>query len=1103
MKPTKQQPTMPRARPAFALSSLLPSRLPSLALSLALLAANPAQAADRYWTFIGGCATADWLSTTAGANAQGRFGCWATGLGGLSGQTFPTASDDVFVLAPGATSTLLVNVASASRPAFTAAARDITLHGNSSFAAGLSIDRHALSLRSLLIGAEGLAFLGRFDQSGGSVTVANNLALRAGEVNLSGGTLSAGQIFVRSQTVAARYAQTGGSLITGAIDVRSEFGRDASFQVLAGSAASTSVTLGGALGAGSSAMAVSGPGTSWTNIGATVVGAAAAATLSISNRAQAFTASAEIGNVGGSGAVTVTDLVTRWTVAGALTVGNGGSGVLAVRNGAQVSADRVEINGVGGTVGNTVSNTVNGGAHATLIGARTQLSSRDLSVGSLRNAQLDIADGAAAQSDRGVLGEFSSGAGSVRVIGSGSAWNVGSLFVGMSGSGHIDVIGGALLQSTTASVGRDRISSGSVLLTGGSQWQATNSAATAGSVVVGEGGSGSVTVAAGSRLTTLSTTVGDSMPFNFGTNPGTGSVTLEGVGSLWQTDTLTVGRRGNGSFTAASGSRLVAGNVVVSAVGSPGGLLAANGAGTRIDIAALDVGMGAPGSVVVSDGATFAVGATSLGYYGSGVGIARVEGAGSTWTSTQPLVVGRSGFGSFSVAGGAAASVGDMTIGDVFQGVAGAGSVNVGDAGSRLQVNGPLTVGTLSYGILNITAGGLVASTGLTTVGTNGRVVLDVGTLRSASVAFTDLARLDWRSGTLHITGSAGVALDGQQLPALMDLQAGRSLQVDRTLLLDSSSVLLLSSGNLQAGTLRLNGGVLASTGGGAHALQMDGIGNLAAQGQVSARVVGGSYGNNAIVATGPLTMGLLSRSDGFAFGGLLELGTQQVVLLDSDLAGLGAMTTMQSGAQLVTVNGARIDPGSALRGFGSTSVQGRFVNDGLVQAATGQISFFSNVSGNGSFAGDVCFLAGFDPGNAPGNRTAQVGFGGGKISFGQHAVLTLQIDGTTPGSSFDRLIGMGELSFDGTLVLDFGAGFAAAPGTVLSLFDFNSFSGRLDAAHTVVHGYDVALLDLSRLGVDGTLSITAVPEPNAAAMWLAGLGMLGLAMRRLRRLPV
>ena len=432
--------------------------------------------------------------------------------------------------------------------------------------------------------------------------------------------------------------------------------------------------------------------------------------------------------------------------------------------------------------------------------------------------------------------------------------------------------------------------------------------------------SGSVSLAGGASLTTRSSLIGDAYIGSFGIliGRGTGSALLEGAGSVWQTGTLTVGGRGSGSFSAGSGSRLAAQSVVLGLNPDAQGVLAASGTGTRIDITdGMQVGFGGTATVTLAGGAALTTGATRIGDVANGNGTVRVEGAGTTWTSRQPLVVGRYAQGGFAVMAGAVADIGTLAIGQQSNGVRGSGSVMLTGGGCRLSAPGAITVGDGGFGSLTVESGRVVESGALTQAGAFGRIVIaNGGTLRSASLGLGDPARLDWRSGMLHITGPTGVALDGLQLPSFVDLAAGRTLQVDRTLNVSFDSTLLLSGGTLVAGRLQFDRGVLVSTAGGANALQMGGVGTLVAQGQVGARIVGGSL-RNTIIASGALTLGLLSHSDGFAFGGQLDLGNQQVVLLDRDLAGLGAETLLRDGAQLVTVNGAWLDPGARLRSVG------------------------------------------------------------------------------------------------------------------------------------------------------------------------------------------
>lgn len=111
-----------------------------------------------------------------------------------------------------------------------------------------------------------------------------------------------------------------------------------------------------------------------------------------------------------------------------------------------------------------------------------------------------------------------------------------------------------------------------------------------------------------------------------------------------------------------------------------------------------------------------------------------------------------------------------------------------------------------------------------------------------------------------------------------------------------------------------------------------------------------------------------------------------------------------------------------------------------------------------------------------------------------------MEIVGGAPGAQFDQLLDLGLLSFDGTLNLVFGTGFVPIAGQQLALFDFDSFSGRLGAADITVTGFDRELLDFSRLAVDGTLTVTAVPEPGTWATLCAGLLAVGGVLNRRRR---
>lgn len=111
--------------------------------------------------------------------------------------------------------------------------------------------------------------------------------------------------------------------------------------------------------------------------------------------------------------------------------------------------------------------------------------------------------------------------------------------------------------------------------------------------------------------------------------------------------------------------------------------------------------------------------------------------------------------------------------------------------------------------------------------------------------------------------------------------------------------------------------------------------------------------------------------------------------------------------------------------------------------------------------------------------------------------ILDFQLAGANPPFETGFLVVNGTLHFEGRLQLSFVDGYAPSAGDHLQLLHFADYTGLLGADQVTVKGFDASRLDFSRLSVDGSVSVTAVPEPVPALLFGTGLVLLS-ARRRL-----
>ncbi|WP_370678375.1 autotransporter domain-containing protein [Comamonas sp. GB3 AK4-5] len=154
------------------------------------------------------------------------------------------------------------------------------------------------------------------------------------------------------------------------------------------------------------------------------------------------------------------------------------------------------------------------------------LGNQMLSIGYKGQGSMSIQNGGQVANGSAYVGNTSSGIGSVRVQGAGSAWNInGSLNVGYYGTGEMLISNGAKVSSHKAEIGNLAGSTGRMLVTGsGTLWEMGKGAL---GLSVGSYGNGELTIKDGAKVVTS----GDSL---IGITDGAkGKVTVSGAGTQW------------------------------------------------------------------------------------------------------------------------------------------------------------------------------------------------------------------------------------------------------------------------------------------------------------------------------------------------------------------------------------------------------------------------------------------------------------------------------------------------------------------------------------------------------------------------------------------
>jgi fibronectin-binding autotransporter adhesin len=846
---------------------------------------------------------------------------------------------------------------------------------------------------------------GSLDVTGGAGVNLTNAGLNVGDfVGANGSMTVSGAGSTLTMTSATLNFATIGFYATGSLDITD--GASASFT-------NVNVDLGVEAGANGS-LIVSGAGSTLTTDQVLHVGFEGAGSLTVSDGG-AVTSSAlgvQFGAAGGgSGTGTVTGAGSTLDVSGFFAVGQGFGGVSP----GAAATGTLDIL-AGGTVNSATGLRLGGEANATgdvtVEGAGSALNATDgLEVGVLGSGSLTVSDGAAVAlaSDNFnnlLVGSRAGGVGLVTITGPGSSVvtsgqdNVTQIGFASGSTGTLLVENGGEFKTLQFEIARD--GTGTATVTGaGSTIIVSNDEGRFSGFYDYEAGFARIGRNAGSDATLnildggrFEVRDGDAASGNDDTSGpwfqvardlgSVGTVLVDGAGSVLDVSAvgpadgpygvgpgMNVGRGGTGTLTVSNGAAAnISGESIYLAVGQNAG-----SDGT------LNILSG--GSMTFNGVADFAN--MRIGQSAGSIGRVTIDGAGSTLDVTNQgantsVVVGVSGSGTLDIlAGGVMNFAGDQIGVGTFSG--GTGALTVDGAGSALNVNGDLGIGSsFSNGSLAISNGGAVdvnAVNGLSVVGV--ATVDGVGsTLSVASVA----PSYSWIGadgvGSLDITGGASASFDNS------NIQLGSFPGSDGTVSVSGTgSTLDVSFGNLWIGHM--------------------GTGDMLVDGGGSVVIDSGGY-DPAIPA---------------------DWGDYEDLIVGGTAAGVGSLTISGAGSRVETRgvdNLVRIGhnggDGTLLVEDGGTLDTyffevGRNAGSVGVATVTGAGSTIIVSSENGTFYAPYDYEAGFARVGRDGADATLNVLNGGRVEIREGA--TNNTDSTAPGLQIGRDGATGTVLVDGS----------------------------------------------------------------------------------------
>jgi uncharacterized repeat protein (TIGR01451 family) len=690
----------------------------------------------------------------------------------------------------------------------------------------------------------------------------------------------------------------------------------------------------------------------------------------------------------------------------------------------------------------------------------------------------------------------------------------------INGTGTLTVNGATVTAGVPVNVGALHISGGTLTLNAG------GSAVSAFAMTSGTlGGSATLTLTNGGTWTggTMSgsgTTINPAAQIlNIPTPVTLNSRLLQNIG------TLTIGGNVLGSGTLDNQGVLNAGaNVTIApAVNNSGqvatsDLLVLTGGGTHTG----SFNVSTPGNL------SFSSGTYSLGGGGSIAGTGTVSFSGSTATVNVPITVGamnvsagsatlnaNASADAFTMNGGTIGGTGTLTVnnGGTWSGGTMSGSgTTINPATKSFSISAPVTLsgrtlrngGTLDVSGATVSGSGTIDNTGAITDTTGATINAPMNNSGQVTTsALLSLGGNGSHTGTFTASGpssvinfSGGTQTISGPLPGTGKFRfsgaaatvngAWSGMAIDVT----GGSVAFNTSGTMPA--LSLSGGTIAGSGaltvtgsstwsggtiGGSGALTFD-AGAIVAMPGTSGMTLARPLLNNGIINFAASSSAMLIDGVPVTNNGTFDIQSTQGIMVTAGTPPFtnGGTLKKSAGAGVVQFAAPLMNTGAVEIEAGTLNVSGTYAQSAgttdVRPGATLQTAMLSlnggSLIGNGTIAGAVDNHAVVAPGASPGTLTIS-----GDYVQASNGALDIQLDGTAPGTQYDRLAVSGNVTLDGTLNVSTIGGFVPLVGNAFQILSFGARPGATTFAVTNGLDYDATTVIVPVFGSNDLQLIT------------------------------